>query len=392
MSEGNNITLDLTAAFAHIQGNKTPFGTYDQDAQFITDADGLIRLVHRRLGGDILQIELTNKDVYAAFEQAMLEFSSITNVYQAKSTLLNVMGFATGSLTGYQNQIPRYDLDFAKSRAGGYSAEAGVGGTRPLFSASITINKGQQKYSLNEILSSSGKLVPQNGRAEIREIFHFDPVAAYRFFDTTSAVNYLHNQFQFESFTPETVFYLLPIWEDVLRAQQLELNQRVRRSNYSYGLVNNELTIYPVPTAETTLFFTYYVVGGSSGSNSPYNQNDPFTVGVSNLSNIPFGNINYSSINSVGKQWVKKMALAFAKETLGQVRSKVNSIPIPNGDLNLNGEQLLQEAFMEQENLRQELKDFMDSLTYEKLMARQMDEAEALQRTLMKIPTGIFTG
>lgn len=372
------------------------FGTYDSDSQFQTDADGMIRLVYRRLGGDIMQIELTNKDVYSCLEQAMLEYSAIANTYQAKSVLLNLIGYPTGTLSGAQNQVPRFDLDFAKSKAGGYSQEATVGGTRPLYSASVTLVAGQQTYDLNAVLSQSGAVVgTQNGRAEIRDIFHFDPSAAYRFFDTTSAVNYLNNQFHFESFTPETVFYLLPVWEDVLRAQQLELNQKVRRSNYSYEVINNQLRVFPVPTDSVsglTVFFRYYIVGSNSGSANALDPNNPLTNGVANLSNIPFGNLAYSQINSIGKQWVKKMALAFAKETLGQIRGKMATIPIPNGDVTLNGPQLIAEGITEQDNLRQELKEWMDSMTYSKLLQQQTSEADALHRVLLQLPAGIFVG
>jgi hypothetical protein len=386
-----SIVLDLTATFSATEAPRTPFQTYDSDPNFQTDADGFIRLVYRRLGGDIMQIEMTNKDAYSCFEQAMLEYSAIANTYQAKSVLLNLIGMPTGSLTGAQNQVPRFDLDFAKSKAGGYGSEALVGGTRPLYSASITLTPGMQAYDLNFALSSSGAVTAPGSRAEIREIFHFDPVAAYRFFDTTSAVNYMNNQFQFESFTPETVFYVLPVWEDVLRAQQLELSQKVRRSNYSFSLVDNMLKVFPVPTESSrglSLYFTYYVVG-TTGSLDPSN---PFVNGVANLSNIPFGNLSYSSVNSIAKQWVKKMALAFAKETLGHIRGKMQTIPIPNGDVTLDGPQLVQEGLMEQDNLRQELKEWLDSMTYSKLLQQQTDEAEALNRVLLRIPSAIFVG
>ena len=385
-----DITLNLTATFAAAESPRTAFGTYDSDAQFIVDADGMVRLAYRRLGGDQIQVELTNREVYTCFEQAMLEFSAVTNAYQTKSTLVHLLGFTTGSMSGSQNQVPRLDLSFAKRTSEGYSSEALVGGTKPLYSASIDCVIGQQNYDLNYILSASSLVLPGQ-RAEVRQIFHFSPTAAYRFFDTTSAVNYLHNQFQFESFTPETIFYMLPIWEDVLRAQQLELNQKVRRSNYSYSLINNVLSVYPVPTIANKIFFTYFLIGGS-GSNGAFDPNDPFTNGIANLSNVPYGNLEYSKINSIGKQWVKKMALCFAKETLGYARRKVAEIPIPNGNMVLDGPALVQEAISEQEQLRTELKTWLDELTYARLMTTQSEESDALQRILQKIPSGIYLG
>ena len=83
----------------------------------------------------------------------------------------------------------------------------------------------------------------QRQRCSISEVFHFNPQAAYRFFDTTSAINYLNNEFSFESFTPETIFYVLPVFEDILRAGQLDLSNRVRRSNYSYKIIGTKIRI-----------------------------------------------------------------------------------------------------------------------------------------------------
>lgn len=384
----DNITLDLTASFAHVN-SPTPFGSYDSNTSFQQTADSMVRLVYATFGGHVLAVEMTNKDVYSSLEQSLLEYSAIVNSYHAKSVLANVLGGSTGSLTGDQGKLPRMDLAMAKRMADGYSSEALVGGSRPLLSSSIDLVTGQQHYDLRSLLSSSGLVVPPTQRAEIREILHFSPTAAYRFFDTTSAINYLHNQFSFESFTPETVFYLLPIWEDVLRAQQLEQSHRIRRSNYSYNLVNNMLTIFPVPTTDTTLWFTYYLAGTGD---SPFDAQDPFTNGISNLSNMPFGNIDFSKINSMGKQWIVRYALAMSKEILGQIRGKVSTVPIPNSDLILNGPSLIAEAQLEKENLRNELKGWLEAMTYDKLAEEETNQAENLRRQLNNVPMGIFCG
>jgi hypothetical protein len=302
----NETYLDLTASFVNVL-SPTPFAAFDTDTQFQVDADGMIRLVQSKLGGNILQVEITNKDVYACLEQSALEYSGIVNSYQAKSVLADIIGSETGSLDTKENKLARMNLALAKRRAAAYSSEAGVGGTRHLYSASINLYTGQQQYDLNILLSASGDVLAHQ-RAEIKDIFYFSPTAAYRFFDTTSAINYLHNQFSFESFTPETVFYLLPIWEDVLRAQQLKQSQNIRRSQWSYGLVDNVLKIYPVPTIDTRLHFTYYLQGAGNGAYD--DPDDPLMDGISNLSNVPFGNIEYSKLNSISHQWIRRFALA----------------------------------------------------------------------------------
>lgn len=383
-----SIILDLTASFADVS-TPTPFGVYDSSTAFQSDADGMIKLVNGKLGGNILDVELTNRDVYACFEEATLEYSAMVNSYQAKSMLADVMGSPTGSLEGKEQKLARLNLALAKRRAEAYSSEALVGGTRQLLSASIDLKVGRQVYDLQDLLSGSGEILAGE-RAEVREVYHYSPTAAYRFFDTTSAINYLHNQFSFESFTPETIFYLLPIWEDVLRAQQLEMSHKIRRSNYSYSMVNNVLRIFPTPTLAIPLHFTYFKV---SATEDPFDSSeDPLVDGISNLSNVPFGNIDYGKLNSIARQWIRRFSLALAKEVLGQIRNKVNAVPIPNGDLTLNGPQLISDAKEEQARLKDELRDLLESTTYATLAQQERDQAEALLSQLGKIPMGIFVG
>ena len=378
----SQLFVDLTAAFSH-SSQPTPFGTFDGESVFATDCDSMVRYVYSKLGGNVLQVELTNKDVYTSMEESALEYSATLNTYHARSILADIIGSTTGSLTGQQNKVARMNLSLAKRRAQAYSSEVLVGGTKTLHSASITLRANQQHYNLNVLLSSS-TLVTGSQRAEIKEIFHFSPTAAFRFFDTTSAINYLHNEFSFESFTPETVFYILPIWEDVLRAQMLETSHNIRRSNYSYNLVNNVLSIFPVPTKEVSLYFTYYHV-----VDDPFNEtNDPFVVGVSNLSNVPFGAVSYAKVNSIGRQWIRRFSFALSKEVLGMIRGKVGNIPIPNGEMILNADILLSNGREEQLTLREELRAMFESTTYQALAQQEVEAAENLRRQLSVVPLG----
>ena len=379
--------LDLTASFIHVSG-ATPWGYFDSDPQFQVDSDAMVDFVYNKLGGRILEVELVNRDVYTSFEEAMLEYGATINSYQAKSILADIVGFATGSLSGHEQQLVQNSLAASTRRADAFGAEAGVGGKRTLFSSSIVMNTGQQNYDLKVLLSQSGE-VTDGSQVEMREVFHFSPTAAYRFFDTASAINYLHNQFKFESFTPETVFYLLPVWEDVLRAQEMEMSFKVRRSHYSYHISNNVLRIYPIPSTVDILFFTYYKAA-TADPNGLFNQNDPTTSGVSNLSNVPFGNIPYNKINSMGKSWIRRFTLALCKEILGLNRSKFGPVPIPNGDLALNGEALINSAREDMNLLRDELRGLLEETTYQSLAIKQAESAEALERELAKVPMGIY--
>lgn len=371
----------------------TPFGIFDLDSHFQVDADRIVSYTRSKLGDPVMSVHLRRTQIYASFEEACLEYSAIVNSYQAKSVLTMFLGAPTGSLTGAQNTYPASNLEFEKRQAEAYGDAADLNSTRPSFSASIDLVEGLQQYDLQAHLTGvlagiTGTLGTHGSRIEIRELFHYNPVSAYRFFGQSSTLNYLHNQFNFESFTPDTVFYLLPIWEDMLRGMQFKLSNKIRRSNYGYELHNNVLTIYPVPAQNMRLWLRFSLPPNPSASSSA--SEEAKRVGVANLSNIPFGNIEYSKLNSIGKQWIRRFAFALAKETEGQIRGKMQSIPIPNGDLQLNGSELIQDARADQEALRAELKEMLDEMTYDKLAAKEAEKAASLENSLKQVPLGIY--
>ena len=371
--------------------NPTPFGVFDSDTQFISEADNMVTFVKRKLGDDILSVELTKKQIWACFEESVFEYSKFINEYQAKSQLGNMLGNPTGSNDdsgpkGAENKFPKETLEFLSRKAEPYSAHAGLGGSWNTYSGSIDLKVGQQDYNIYTTLSNSAGGVFENmsskGKIRIFEVYHFSPQAAYRFFDTTSAINYLNNEFAFESFTPETVFYVLPVFEDVLRAQQMDISNRVRRSNYSYQIQGQNIRIFPKPSVSGSLWINYGLpMDPLTGSFQ-----DDSIHGVSGLNNIPYDNLKYETINSMGRQWIRQYTLALSKEVLGLVRSKFGSVPIPNGDLQLNGSDLLNQAQSEKQELKTQIKEMLESLTYDKLIEGQATEAENMQRLLKTVP------
>ena len=373
----------------------TPFGLFDADVCFQADADRVENWVRKKLGGTKLCVELSSSDVYSSFEEATIEYGAYINSYQFKSVVADLLGSSTGSLSaslaggGQENRYPQNILEFQRRQAEPYGELVGVGGSFILHSGSYTTVAGKQDYDIQKLIS--GSLTGSDGRvqkAQIKEIFHFSPLTQYRFFGTTSAVNFLNNQFSFESFTPETIFYLLPVWEDILRGMQFETSNRVRRSQFSYMVTNNVIRMYPTPTNATRIHFTYWL------PKDPYNPDydDQQIDGVANVSNVPFSNIEYCNLNSISRQWIWKMSHALSKEVLGEIRSKISTIPIPNGDLTLNGPELISDARTEQERLRSELREFLEDTTYHSIAAKEAEMAENINRQLAQVPLGIYIG
>jgi hypothetical protein len=372
--------------------NPSPFGLFDADIQFQAEADAMVTFVKRKLGDDILSVELTKKQIWACFEESLMTYSSIINENQAKSQMSNLLGIPTGSLlSGSEQKLPRETVEFMLRRAEPYAVEAGLGGMYTQMSGAIDLHANQQDYDIYKSLKdSAGNLIVDNaanspkGKMKIMEVYHFEPQAAYRFFDTNSALNYLNNEFSFESFTPETAFYVLPVFEDVLRAGQLNLSYKIRRSNYTYRVTGTKLRIYPIPTSRTSKKLWLSVQFPADPLNPPVT--DDTIHGVSNISNIPYGNLMYERINSIGRQWIRQYTLASSKELLGLIRSKFSSIPIPGAELTLNGGDLVAQGREEKTVLKDKLGELLSELTYSKMLEDESTASDSLRNILKGIP------
>lgn len=373
--------------------NPTPFGVFDSNTDFQGEADKMITFVKRKLGDDVLSVELTKKMIWGNFEEATLEYGAILNQYQAKSQLLTYLGYSTGSGSEATNRLPRESLEYLGRFAEPYATEAGLGGSYNQFSGSISLTLGQQDYDLysdlvdgnNTPLFSGANNSSPRSKMRIMEVFHFSPQAAYRFFDTTSAINYLNNAFSFESFTPETIFYVLPVFEDVLRAGMLDISNRVRRSNYSYRVIGTKIRIFPTPSLNEVPNKLWVRVRFFSNPLNPA-YGDETIGGVSNISNIPYGNVNYTQVNSIGRQWIRQYTLALCMEQLGMIRNKFGNVPIPGGTVTLNGADLIAKGREDKSNLTTKLREMLETLTYDKLIENAATRAENLTKQLIKVP------
>jgi hypothetical protein len=380
--------------------NPTPFGFFDSDAQFQVEADGMVTFVKRKLGDDVLSVELTKKEIWACFEEAVCEYSRHIHEMKIQSELINVLGLPTSS-TDLTNVYPRQSLEFLIRQAEPYATEAFIGGAYDAQLGYINLEPGRQDYNIytDVIDHVSGtnlwQSIPaeQRTRMKIVEVFHFSPLAAQQtLLNASNITNFLATNFNYESYVNTTVFYVLPVFEDVLRRQMLETAFKVRRSNYSYEIIGSNLRIYPVPVTSLQLGKLFVkvmakinnpllpAIGNGLGVDATLN-------GISGPSNFPVNNLPFSTISQPGRQWIRQFTLALAKELLGLIRSKISSIPIPGADLQLNGDALRSDGREDQTRLKEQLKEWLSKLTNQALMEQQSNMAELLQKQLKLIPT-----
>ena len=368
---------------------ETPFGFYDNDTEFQTDANKVSVFCARRLGYPLTDVELQAISFYAAFEESVTTYGNEVYAFQASENYLSLEGSTTGSLLNYKLQQPNLGAIVRLSEQ--YGEEAGVGGTVTWRDGSINLSTNVQTYDMTAWATGSGI---EAGNLEIKQIFYESTPAIVRFFDPyagvgSSDVGGMMDQFGFGNMSPGINFMMMPINYDLQVLQAIELNDTIRRSNYSFELINNQLRIFPIPNGPGKLRFKYIlktdrnraVVSGSMG------------VGVvTDISTVPYTNPTYSYINSIGRQWIFEYTLALSKEILGYVRGKYTTVPIPGAEVTLNQADLIQSATTDKTALIERLRAYLEETSRNRLLEKKAANAEFIQKDLSAAPWTIFIG
>tara|TARA_B100000614_G_scaffold150766_1_gene133738 strand:- start:166 stop:1329 length:1164 start_codon:yes stop_codon:yes gene_type:complete len=371
-------------------GSSTPFGYFDDDSSFQSDAPKVAEWCAKRLGYPIVDVELQDINFFACLEEAANEYSSQVNQYRAKENML--------SLKGNSLDLDLKDTEIATNLGGvvniakDYGTEGLSGGRVTVYTGSFEMVGNQQIYDLgddNVVNLESGSVA--NG-ITLRRVFHTQPPAIIRYFDpfvgTGLGSQQMLNTFGWGAYSPGVSFMMQPMFDDLLRLQAIEFNDFIRKSSFGFHVDGKRIKLFPVPTtgdAGSKVYFHYTL---ESETKSPIAKSNV----VSDLSNAPFGRLTYTNINSSGRQWIARYSLALAKEMLGAIRSKFSNIPIPGSEITLDGGDLRSEAAAERETLITELKEMLEATSRRALMEAKKEESEFLEETLNRVPRPIFIG
>jgi hypothetical protein len=405
-SQTSAITLPKTGSTSNVAA-ALPLGVYANSTEFLSGAVAQVAFTYKRLGGDVLDIELTEENVYANFEDAVLEYSYLVNIHQSKNIIGSALGGTTGSFT-HTGQLsashalegqnvaltyPRFSFESAFRIGDGFATEAGVGGRQEIYSASFDTVSDKQDYDLQAILEadSTYSSIVGEKRVKIRDVFYITPRQMWRFYGYYGGLNVVGDFHTYGQYADDSSFQVIPAWQNKIQAISYEDHLYTRTSHYSYEIINNKLRLYPIPdSVSPEKFWFRFTV---DNQDIWQDDNDGGQKGINNMNTLPFENIPYENINSIGHQWIRRFALALSKETLGQIRGKFGgNVPIPGENISLNASDLLSQAKEEQQALRDELKTILDEMTYPKLIASDKEMAENAKSIMSDVPNGIFVG
>lgn len=371
-----------------VSGSSTPFGFYDSDTSFQVDAVKVAKFCAQRLGYPIVDIELDSGSFFTAFEEAVTTYGNELYAYKVRENYLSLEGVQTGSAQDLNSKVVSPTMARIVELSEQYGVEAGSGGNVNWYDGLINLSASQQEYDLNDWAIGEGI----TGSLEIKRVFYEAPPAIVRYFDpyagTGTDLAGLLDSFGFGNFSPGINFMMMPINFDLQKMQAIEFNDQIRKSNYSFEIHNNQLKVFPIPDSNLEKLKIQYILK-EERADAAIGSNDGV---ISNVSNVPYNNPNYTQINSVGRSWIFEYTLALAKEMLGYVRGKYSQVPIPNAEVTLNQGDLITAATSEKNALIERLRSYFDETSRKSLLEARSQETDFRSKELNQVPFTIYVG
>ena len=284
-----------------------------------------------------------------------------------------------------------------------YGEEAGAGGNVDWLKGRLTLVPGQQTYDLAAWAEEQGIV----GGIEIKNVFYQPPPAISQLYSTAL----MTGQGGLGGVPPAGIYgfgygyanyLMMPTSFTMQNIQAIEMQNTVTLSNYTFNVVNNILSVFPIPgtgfagadlDGGEDLYYGEFLIfdfikiqdridaAFANGTNK-----------IVNVGNAPYVNPVYSNISSIGRSWIFEYTLAKAKEVLGLVRNKYSSIPIPGAEVTLNGNELVSAAATEKEALIARLREYFDQTSRQSLLERRAAESVARVQEINQVPMTIFIG
>ena len=379
----------------------TPFGFYDDDIQFQTDANKVSNFCALHLGYPIENVELQQINFFAAFEEAVTVYGNELYAFQLRDNYLSLEG--ASDRIDVNNSVFTPTMATIVRLSQQYGEEAGAGGNVDWLKGRLTLVPGQQTYDLAAWAEEQGIV----GGIEIKNVFYQPPPAINQLYSTAL----MTGQGGLGGVPPAGIYgfgygyanyLMMPTSFTMQNIQAIEMQNTVTLSNYTFNIVNNIISVFPVPgtgfagsdfDGGEDLWYGQYLVfdfikvqdridaAFANGTNK-----------ITNVGNAPYVNPVYSNISSIGRSWIFEYTLAKSKEMLGLVRNKYSQVPIPGAEVTLNGNELVSSAAAEKTELITRLRDYFDQTSRQALLERRAAESVARVTEINQVPMTIFIG
>lgn len=142
--------------------------------------------------------------------------------------------------------------------------------------------------------------------------------------------------------------------------------------------------------ANCFVWYTYYDVSGGSEDADLCRLENKDDV-IITPDEVPFDKMRYELMNNPAQQIIRRLLVAEAKILLGLIRGYASGeVKIPDAELRLDYQMLLEQGKSEKEAVLNELKERLDEMTPWNLLEKQATMNEQLIKVLKNKPLGLY--
>ena len=260
----------------------------------------------------------------------------------------------------------------------------------PVYSASIDLVNGQQDYDLKALFVSESLISLKDNPVVVRVFYDAPPAQAWMTspYPGLGGVGASADMFGFYGGYGYNSYIQWPVYFDIQRIQEWNMQTDVRYNGYSFSVNNNILTIFPIPPGNgNKLWLEFAKESDVLQQNQNQNSNVPpyDKPIITDVSNVPYANPTYSRINSIGKSWIMRYVLALCKEILGYSRGKYPGAEVPKVGA-MSSSDLMSQSQADKAALLEELRALLDETSKQKQLERQKAEDDANNAIMSNIP------
>ena len=339
------------------------------------------------LGAPIRSVEITDEMLDSLLELSIQDYAQYVNDWLIESQWTSLYGLNLDEQSLTRAFVTR-SLDWETQYTYAYSKIVGLqaGGDSVLKKDYIDLVPGQQIYEipkgreLNELLWFS--------RSELDAAF-FDPFMGG--FGGFGGIG-LGGAAGFSQMGTMGNYFITPAFDILLRMQDINIKRRIISGELTYRVTalpdgKKAVHLMNVPGGkfdfgnirhnEFRVWYWYYETDDRDACLAE----NPDIVKLP--SDIPIDEMLWEELNSPAKAWVRRWFTAYVKESLGRVRGKYQgNLKTPDSEIQLEYDSLLTESKDEKSKLIEELMQRLERLRPDKMMERQANEAENLNKAL----------
>lgn len=316
-----------------------------------------------------MDIELDEDACYDNYGTATLQYFNRIYEYFFHNHLIDLNIYGSGSVLSDMSPVIRN----YQTLVGGL---VGIGSDKKL--AYFNTNSNVQEYEISGSLPSGTDV----SNIEIIEVFYMNPYRQMTMYPglggeegIKAAIGVFGNN---PAFFPNTELMSIHPSSEIYRwRQSFQTFMNLIQSDYRYEILDGgkKIRLIPAPSSNITKVYFEYIDLSKASFKKEY---------IISPGMIPEVQLKYDNLNTFAKGFIIDMAYGYNLISIGEVRSKYDTVPVPDSNVSLNGPDIISRGQDIVNETKERLDKVLEELRFDKLIEERASLIENINELVSK--------